>query len=95
MGVSQEAALPELFTGVQWDVIARRLGLSRRQLELARLICLGYGGRNQARLLGLSPNTVRMHRKALFERIAVHDRVGVPVKAMLAWRKLRGRKLNR
>ena len=76
--------LPELFTATRWRKLAERLGLSPRQREVARLICRGCGNKEIACRLGISPDTVRMHLRGLFERLQVHERVGVVVRLVLA-----------
>jgi len=78
--------LPDLFTGRQWRTLAKSFGLSTRQMQIARLICQGLTSRELATALRIAPDTVRMHRRVLFEKLGVHDRVGIPVRLVLAER---------
>ena len=76
--------LPDLFGDDRWQELGARLRLPRRQRQIARLVCRGCSNRQMARHLGIAPDTVRMHLKALFERLEVHERVGVAVRLVLA-----------
>jgi len=78
--------LPDLFTKEQWTALAERFRLSRRQREIARLICLGYSNTGIAQELGLKHDTVRMHNRELFKKLAIRQRMGVPVRLVLAER---------
>jgi len=88
-GASREARLPELFVPARWAALAKRFQLSKRQKEIARLICLGYSNTAIARELGLRPDTVRMHNRELFKKLAVHQRIGVPIQLVITDRSLR------
>ncbi len=76
--------LPDLFDEQRWRELAALLRLPRRQQEIARLVCRGCSNRQIALHLSIAPDTVRMHLKALFERLEVHERVGVVVRLVLA-----------
>ena len=41
----QDERLPELFTAEEWQVLTQRLGLSKRQAQIAQLICKGFKNR--------------------------------------------------
>ena len=84
--------LPDLFTAEEWKVLASRLELTPRQAQIARWVCRGYATAGVAEQLGVSPETVRTHSQALFKKLDIHDRVGVPVRLVLAHRTLRRRK---
>jgi len=46
--------------------------LSPRQLEILKLICSGFSNPAMAALLGLSANTVAVHRAAIMRALGVH-----------------------
>lgn len=48
--------------------------LPKRQLEVLRLICLGYSNKDIARELSLSISTIRAHVSALFQKLGVSNR---------------------
>lgn len=81
--------LPELFTPAEWKRLSERLSLSPRQMEIARWICLGYTNPEIAARVGRAEETVGMHTRGLFEKLAIHRRVGVPVRLALAYREIR------
>lgn len=62
--------------------------LSPRHVQIARLMCLGLRMQEIADSLALSISTVRMHTIELFRRVEVRDRIGVPVRLVLADRTL-------
>jgi DNA-binding NarL/FixJ family response regulator len=53
------------------------LALTPRQSQLARLICQGHTYKSMALSMGISVNTVRVHVRALFAKLGMHDRLGV------------------
>lgn len=81
--------LPELFSARRWAQIGKKLGLTERQLEVARLICCGRTNAEIARNLEISERTVRLHTDRLFKRLGVRSRVGVVVRLVLTDRRLR------
>jgi DNA-binding CsgD family transcriptional regulator len=81
--------LPELFAADVWPRLGAHFGLTARQVDVARLMCRGLPNKQIATELGRSVNTVAMHQRMLFRRLAVHDRVGVVVRLVQAERALR------
>jgi len=55
-------------------------------------MCRGFRKEAIAKEFGVSQSTVRMHAIELFKRLKVRDRIGVPVRLVLADRALRSRK---
>jgi DNA-binding CsgD family transcriptional regulator len=74
----------QLFTDSQWRVLRVALGLTPRQLAVARLLCADCGQKQMAKRLGLSQHTVGTHLRALYERLGVRSRVAVIVRLVLA-----------
>lgn len=56
--------------------------LTRRQVQLLRLVASGFTNRQIARHLGLSENTVRKHLENIFERLRVTSRAAAVARAM-------------
>lgn len=79
----QPYPLPELFTADEWKALGLAFRLSPRQLEVARLICLGVRKQKIAESLKVSEAVIRLHVKELFQKLDVHDRVGVPVRLVV------------
>ena len=80
--------LPDLFAAEQWQRLTQHLSLPARQREIAHLVCRGCSNRQIGLRLGISEHTVHTHLQALFERLNVHERLGVPVRLVLADREL-------
>ena len=57
-------------------------GLSPRELEVLRLICEGHGNRAIATKLGLSANTVAVHRANIMKALGVHKTAELVVYAI-------------
>ena len=81
-----DAPLPDLFTPDQWLRLVARFGLTRRQQQVARLMCQGYQQDQIADLLCVSRNTVRMHIRAALRAAQAHSRLGLVVRLVLAER---------
>jgi DNA-binding NarL/FixJ family response regulator len=71
-----------------WDALARegksrgeQYGLTRREMDVLRLLGRGYRNRQIAESLGLSPTTVKTHVARIFKRLEVSDRTDAVVKA--------------
>lgn len=80
--------LPDLFTSAQWRVLSGHLGLTPRQTQIARLTCRGLGRSGIGQRLEISEHTVRMHNEELYRRLRINDRIGIPVRFVLAARQL-------
>lgn len=80
--------LPDMFTTAQWRVLAGHLGLTPRQTQIARLTCRGLGRSGIGQRLEISEHTVRMHNEELYRRLRINDRIGIPVRFVLAARQL-------
>lgn len=83
-----QVLLPELFTTRQWKILAGHLGLTPRQAQIARLTCRGLGRSGIGERLEISEHTVRMHNEELYRRLRINDRIGIPVRLVLAAREL-------
>ena len=84
----RSAEEPRLFTEREWHQLACQLGLTPRQVAVARLICADCRISDMARRLGLSRDTVGSHLKALYARLKVQSRVGVVVQLVLVARQI-------
>ena len=60
----------------------REHGLSPRELEVLRLICDGHGNRAIAAQLGLSVNTIAVHRANIMKALGVHKTAELVVYAI-------------
>lgn len=48
--------------------------LTVREREIAHLMLRGHSVKSTAQVLGISPETVRMHRKNLYTKLAINSR---------------------
>ena len=73
---------PPLFPAKTWRRLVKRLGLSKRQAEVAALLCREFAVNDIAAELGVSADAVRHHSKRLFRKLGVNSRLGVVLSAM-------------
>ena len=71
--------LPDVFSDLEWTWLGKQFELSKRQSEIARLICRGCTNEAIADRLRLSEATVRMHTDGLYKRVGVQSRIGLLV----------------
>lgn len=57
------------------DAALKSLGISARELEVLEALAAGQSNKEIARLLGISPNTVKTHIAHLFEKLQVNGRI--------------------
>lgn len=66
LGLEQHQLLQEKFQ--TWEQ------LTPRQKDVAALVCLGYTNQQIAECLQISPETVKIHLKKIFEKFRLHSR---------------------
>ena len=88
LGTNAEDVLKVLGRHDITRALAGHLGLSPRQVQVARLICQGLANHEMVSVLNISSDTVRLHRRCLFRKLEITDRVGVPVRLILAARQV-------
>ena len=66
-----------LFSDIQWLRIAASMELTRRELEIVRLIFEDEQERSIAKELGVSVNTIHTQLKRLYLKLGVTSRVGL------------------
>jgi DNA-binding CsgD family transcriptional regulator len=76
----------QLFGDAEWGQLKATFALTARQCEIARLMCSGIGYEAMAAHTGISINTVRMHMRALFAKLGVHDRLNAVLQLISAER---------
>jgi two-component system nitrate/nitrite response regulator NarL len=69
---------------IQLRETEHRAVLSPREQEVLRLIAEGGSAPEIARLLHLSPSTVKTHLQSLYEKLGVSDRAAAVASAMRA-----------
>jgi DNA-binding CsgD family transcriptional regulator len=80
----------ELFSKQRWRDLAVHFGFSRRQLQVARLVCEALESKQIACELAVSLDTVRLHLREIYRKLHVNNRVGLVVKLVVIERLLPG-----
>ena len=75
-----------VFCDAAWAAISETHGFPPRQGEVARRVVAGQSGRQVARALGLSCETVQTHMKRLYERLHMHCRIELGMQISAAYR---------
>jgi len=63
------------------EAAIRSLGLTARECEILALLASGQSNKEMARVLGISPNTVKTHIARVYEKLEVQRRVQAIEKA--------------
>ena len=70
----------DFLTGIEWVTIGSALHLTARQIVVATLLLNGRTRKSIAHRLKVSPETVRVHIDALFDKFRVKDRLGLALR---------------
>jgi DNA-binding CsgD family transcriptional regulator len=63
------------------EAAIRSLGLTARECEILELLASGQSNKEMARLLGISPNTIKTHVARVYEKLEVQRRIQAIEKA--------------
>jgi signal transduction histidine kinase/DNA-binding NarL/FixJ family response regulator len=69
--------VPPRDAAMRLEALFRDKGLSRREIEVSRLILEGLSDKEIAQALGLSPSTVGNHNSRIFRKLGVGSRMGL------------------
>jgi len=70
----------DFLTGIEWVTLASAMDLTTRQIVVATLLLHGRTRKSIASRLKVSPETVRVHIDALFDKFRVKDRLGLALR---------------
>ena len=78
---SGEVFLPKRIKAI-YDDRKKRPSLSEREIEIIRLVAKGFSNDELAERLHLSPDTVKVHLRHVYEKLGVESRVEAVTEAM-------------
>jgi DNA-binding NarL/FixJ family response regulator len=64
-----------ILSAAAWAKLAKGMGMSPRQEQIANCVFMGFGDKEIAEEIGVSVPTVRTHMGRLFNKLDVDDRV--------------------
>jgi len=64
----------------QWSYIQRRYELTRRELEIAELVCRGFRNSRIAASLNIQPATVKTHVRNIYRKVRVKSKINMLLK---------------
>ena len=73
----QAAAIPELLDNQQWALLRKKYQMTRRELQIAQLICRGMSNDQAAEALGVKLGTVKTHIRNLYRKLWVHNKISM------------------
>jgi len=88
MAISKTPKHPSIFSHQEWKKICRSLNLSARQEQIVTLLLEGHKTFNAARVLGISPDTVRAHLRRLYLKLEISDRLELMTCCVREFRRL-------
>ncbi len=62
--------------------LLNKYSLTKRELEVLKLVINGYSNQEIAKILNISPHTVKAHVSSLLDKFEVSVRVSLAVKAV-------------
>jgi DNA-binding NarL/FixJ family response regulator len=65
----------DLLSGKQWQYVKRCYRLSPREIEVAKLICCGFGNEEVAGHLKITGGTVKTHLRNIYRRVRVNRKI--------------------
>ena len=78
---SGEVFLPKRIKAI-YDDRKKRPSLSEREIEIVRLVAKGFSNDELAERLHLSPDTIKVHLRHVYEKLGVESRVEAVTEAM-------------
>ena len=66
-----------LLKQVHWFYIQRRYRMSKRELQVAALVCEGFSNGEIAKELKIKPGTVKTHLRNVYRRIRVKNKISM------------------
>ena len=65
------------FKAKQWEYLRKCWHLTPRELEVAKLVCLGFDNDQIGEKLHITYNTVRAHLGNIFRKVGVGGKAGI------------------
>ncbi len=65
-----------------WSYIKRHYNMSRREIQVAELICMGFSNEEVAEDLKIRPGTVKTHLRNIYRRIRVRNKIAMLLKVV-------------
>ena len=66
-----------VFSSKEWHWFAKCWGLTKREVEVVRLMCQGWDSKKIAQGLNIKHNTARAHLSNIYKRMGVHSKLDV------------------
>jgi ATP/maltotriose-dependent transcriptional regulator MalT len=77
---SSERPLSHLLDEAQWHFIRKQFRMSPRELEVARMVCEGFGNEEIAAKLKIRSTTVKTHLRNVYRRVNVQRKLDMLLK---------------
>ena len=79
IGQEQNCDLPQavLLTEKQWLYVKKRYNMTRREFQIAKLVCKGLNNEEIAEELGIMHGTVKTHIRNIYRKTWVHNKISM------------------
>ena len=77
-------SLGRLLKSQVWYALGVEFRLSPREVQVAKLLTMGYTTKETARALGISVGTTKAHVAGILARLGIRRRDRIPIKLLLA-----------
>ena len=74
-GAEMKRPAASLLTNRQWQYLQRRYRITPRELQIAKLICGGFGNDEISAKLNISTGTVKVHIRNLYRKTWVENKI--------------------
>ena len=70
----------QLIDEQRWIYLRKRYGMTAREIQVARLVCCGFGNDHIAAKLEIKHATVKTHIRNLYRKLWVHNKISMLLK---------------
>ncbi|MBW8035467.1 MAG: helix-turn-helix transcriptional regulator [Planctomycetes bacterium] len=70
----------QLLDDQRWAYLRKRYGMTAREIQVARLVCCGFGNDHIAAELEIKHATVKTHIRNLYRKLWVHNKISMLLK---------------
>ncbi|MCF7956350.1 MAG: helix-turn-helix transcriptional regulator [Phycisphaerae bacterium] len=61
----------------QWNYLQTKYNMTKREMQIAKLVCRGLGNEDIARSLSIRHGTVKTHIRNLYRKLWVHNKISM------------------
>lgn len=82
MEEASELSSVVLLNEQQWNYLQNKYSMTKREMQIAKLVCRGFGNEDIAQALGIRHGTVKTHIRNLYRKLWVHNKISMLLRFM-------------